>query len=447
MALEHAHELAGRKAADDYVTEAFHRALDESMAADPNVILLGEDIGDREGGGVVKVTKGLSTKYGDHRVRTTPIAEEAIIGAAMGLALAGMRPVAEIMLMNFVTVAMDKIVNHAAKLRFMSGGQTSVPITIRTSTGAGGGTAGQHSDKLEAWFAHVPGMKVVVPSSPADAVGLLASCIFDDDPCLFIEDGMTRAQTGPAPPPGHRIPLGKANIVRAGTDVSVISYGRPIRDALAIAERLAGEGISVEVVDLRTVSPMDTDTVLKSVAKTRRAVIVHEAPRSFGVGAEVSARINEHLYGDLAAPVLRVASRDVPVPFAKVLETEFLYKPSAIEASPSVRLWLPRHVDECGGAHTADRLFHDGGQPSGVARGGWLEGGERRAALYAGDRQGGAGGSISRRRNPQDSRPGRPGLSGGRTDRGDIIEHQPSPSSRLNLPWRAAASAARRHLG
>jgi pyruvate dehydrogenase E1 component beta subunit len=228
---------------------------------------------------------------------------------------------------------MDQIVNHAAKLRFMSGGQTSVPITIRTRTGAGGGTAGQHSDMLEAWFAHVAGMKVVVPSSPADAVGLLTSCIFDDDPCLFIEDGMTRSEKGPAPPPGHRIPLGKANIVRAGTDVSVISYGRPIRDALAIAERLAGEGISVEVVDLRTISPMDTDTVLKSVAKTRRAVIVHEAPRSFGVGAEVSARINEHLYGELAAPVLRVASRDVAVPFAKVLETEFLYKPSAIEAS------------------------------------------------------------------------------------------------------------------
>jgi pyruvate/2-oxoglutarate/acetoin dehydrogenase E1 component len=314
-------------------TEAFHRALDESMAADPNVILLGEDIGDREGGGVFKVTKGLSTKYGDHRVRTTPISEEAIVGAAVGAALAGMRPVAEIMLMNFVTVAMDQIVNHAAKLRFMSGGQTSVPITIRTRTGAGGGTAGQHSDMLEAWFAHVAGMKVVVPSSPADAVGLLASCIFDDDPCLFIEDGMTRAQTGPAPPPGHRIPLGKANVLRAGTDVSVISYGRPIRDALAIAERLAGEGISVEVVDLRTISPMDTDTVLKSVAKTRRAVVVHEAPRSFGVGAEVSARINEHLYGELAAPVLRVASRDVPVPFAKVLEQEFLYKPSAIESS------------------------------------------------------------------------------------------------------------------
>lgn len=314
-------------------TEAYHTALDEALAADPSVFLLGEDIGDKEGGGVFKVTKGLSTKYGDKRVRTTPISEEAIIGAAIGAALVGMRPVAEIMLMNFVTVAMDQIVNHAAKLRFMSGGQTSVPITIRTRTGAGGGTAGQHSDMLEAWFAHVAGIKVVVPSSPADAAGLLASCIFDDDPCLFIEDSMTRAQTGPAPPPNHRVPLGKANIVRAGSDVSVISYGRPINDSLKIAEKLAAEGISVEIVDLRTVSPLDSETVLKSVAKTRRAIVVHEAPRSFGVGAEVTAQIQEHLFGQLKAPVLRVASRDVAVPFSRVLEAEFLYKPSAIEAA------------------------------------------------------------------------------------------------------------------
>ena len=314
-------------------TEAYHTALDEALAADPSVFLLGEDIGDKEGGGVFKVTKGLSTKYGDKRVRTTPISEEAIIGAAIGAALVGMRPVAEIMLMNFVTVAMDQIVNHAAKLRFMSGGQTSVPITIRTRTGAGGGTAGQHSDMLEAWFAHVAGIKVVVPSSPADAAGLLASCIFDDDPCLFIEDSMTRAQTGPAPPPNHRVPLGKANIVRAGSDVSVISYGRPIGDSLKIADKLAAEGISVEIVDLRTVSPLDSETVLKSVAKTRRAIVVHEAPRSFGVGAEVTAQIQEHLFGQLKAPVLRVASRDVAVPFSRVLEAEFLYKPSAIEAA------------------------------------------------------------------------------------------------------------------
>jgi acetoin:2,6-dichlorophenolindophenol oxidoreductase subunit beta len=314
-------------------TDAYRMALDEALESDPSVLLLGEDIGDKEGGGVFKVTKGLSTKYGAHRVRTTPISEQAILGAAVGAALAGMRPIAEIMLMNFVTVAMDQIVNHAAKLRFMSGGQTGVPITIRTRTGAGAGTAGQHSDMLEAWFAHVAGIKVVVPSTPADAKGLLSACIFDDDPCLFIEDGLTRAMTGPAPPPGHRLPLGKAHVARSGSDVSVIGYGRPLRDTLAIAERLAQEGIQVEVVDLRTVSPLDTDGVLKSVAKTRRAVVVHEAPRSFGVGAEVAARIQEHLYGQLAAPVLRVASRDVTVPFAKVLETEYLYKPTEIESA------------------------------------------------------------------------------------------------------------------
>ena len=314
-------------------TDAYRMALDEALGSDPSVLLLGEDIGDKEGGGVFKVTKGLSTKYGAHRVRTTPISEQAILGAAVGAALAGMRPVAEIMLMNFVTVAMDQIVNHAAKLRFMSGGQTGVPLTIRTRTGAGAGTAGQHSDMLEAWFAHVAGIKVVVPSTPADAKGLLSSCIFDDDPCLFIEDGVTRALTGPAPPPGHRVPLGKAHVARTGSDVSVIGYGRPLRDTLVIAERLAQEGIQVEVVDLRTVSPLDTDGILKSVAKTRRAVVVHEAPRSFGVGAEVAARIQEHLYGQLAAPVLRVASRDVTVPFAKVLETEYLYKPTEIESA------------------------------------------------------------------------------------------------------------------
>lgn len=314
-------------------TQAYNRALDEAMAADPNVIMLGEDIGDKEGGGVFKVTGGLSTKYGDHRVRTTPISEQAIVGAAIGASLAGMRPVAEIMLMNFITVAMDQITNHAAKLRFMSGGQTSVPITIRTRTGAGMGAAGQHSDMLEAWFAHTAGMKVVVPSSPADAIGLLRACIEDDDPCLFIEDALTRTVSGPAPEANHRLPLGKANVLREGSDVSVISYGRPIQDAVRIADKLAEEGISVEIVDLRTVSPLDTETVLNSVAKTGRAVIAHEAVRSFGTGAEVAAQIQEHLYSDLKAPVLRVASKDVAVPFSRVLEQEFLYQASEIEAA------------------------------------------------------------------------------------------------------------------
>jgi pyruvate dehydrogenase E1 component beta subunit len=313
-------------------TQGYARALQEAMAADPTVIMLGEDIADEEGGGVFKVTAGLSTKYGN-RVRTTPISEQAIVGAAIGASLAGMRPVAEIMLMNFITVAMDQIVNHAAKLRFMSGGQTHVPITIRTRTGAGIGAAGQHSDMLEAWFAHVAGIKVVVPSTPGDAVGLLRACIEDDDPCLFIEDSLTRTVEGPDPGPDHRLPLGKAHVEREGSDVSVIGYGRPLLDTRKIADKLAGEGISVEIVDLRTVSPWDKETVLKSVAKTGRAVVVHEAPRSFGAGAEVVATLQEHLYDELKAPVLRVTSRDVTVPFARLLEQEYLYKPSAIESA------------------------------------------------------------------------------------------------------------------
>ena len=314
-------------------TQAYNRALDEAMAADPSVIMLGEDIGDKEGGGVFKVTGGLSTKYGDDRVRTTPISEQAIVGAAIGASLAGMRPVAEIMLMNFVTVAMDMITNHAAKLRFMSGGQTNVPITIRTRTGAGMGAAGQHSDMLEAWFAHTAGMKVVIPSTPADAIGLLRACIEDDDPCLFIEDALTRTVSGPAPEANHKLPLGKAHVEREGTDVTFISYGRPLQDMRAMVETLEKEGISVEIVDLRTVSPLDTETIVKSVNKTGRAVVAHEAARSFGVGAEVVARLQEFCFSNLKSPVLRVASKDVPVPFSRKLEQEFLYKGSDIEAA------------------------------------------------------------------------------------------------------------------
>jgi acetoin:2,6-dichlorophenolindophenol oxidoreductase subunit beta len=313
--------------------QAVNRALDEALALDPGVILLGEDIGDEEDGGVVGVTKGLSTKYGKTRVRTTPISEQAIIGAAIGAAIVGMRPVAEIMLMNFTTVAMDMIVNHAAKLRFMSGGQTHVPLTIRTMTGAGFGTGGQHADYLEAWFAHTPGIKIVVPSSPADAYGLMLSCVFDDDPCLFIENMPTYWNPGPAPEPGVRIPLGKANVLRPGSDVSVISYSRTVSDCAAVAEKLAKDNISVELIDLRTISPLDMQTVLHSVAKTRRAVIVHEAVKAFGVGAEIAARLNEELFGQLKAPVGRVGAYFCPVPFSKPLELEFVPTHARIESA------------------------------------------------------------------------------------------------------------------
>jgi pyruvate dehydrogenase E1 component beta subunit len=303
---------------------ALNRALHDAMAADPRVVCFGEDLADREGGGVFEVTKGLSTEFGDTRVRSTPISEQAIIGAAIGSAMAGLRPVAEIMLMNFTTVAMDMIVNHAAKLRYMSGGQTHVPLTIRTLTGAGFGIGGQHSDMLETWFAHTAGLKVVVPSGPAEAYGLLTSCIFDPDPCLFIEPlGLYRVP-GPPPEPGYRIPLGEARVARAGVDVTVITYGRQVGDALAVAEILSAEGVSVEVIDLRTISPMDTDAIITSVRKTGRAVVLHEAVLSFGPGAEISTRINEALFGQLKAPVRRVASNDSPVPYSKPLETAFM---------------------------------------------------------------------------------------------------------------------------
>lgn len=308
------------------MADASRIAIRESMLADPTVFVMGEDIADHNGGGTFKVTKGLSTEFGTDRIRTTPISEQAIIGAAVGAAIAGMRPVAEIMLMNFMTVAMDQITNHAAKLRYMSGGQTRVPLTIRTATGAGRGTGAQHSDMLEAWFAHTPGLKVVMASSPAETVGLLAACIFDDDPCIFIEKKERYGVRGEAPEPGYRIPLGVANVVRVGSDVTLIGYGGAVSDMLAAAEQLEDAGVSAEVIDLRTISPWDQATVLSSVAKTTRAVVVHEAVQQFGVGAEISSRIHEELFGQLAGPVARVASKNVPVPFARSLEEAYVYQ-------------------------------------------------------------------------------------------------------------------------
>lgn len=307
------------------IVEAVRSALEEAMELDPTVFVLGEDIGDAEGGGTFKVTKGLSTQFGTDRIRTTPISEQAIVGAAIGAAIAGMRPVAEIMLMNFVTVAMDQLVNHAAKLRFMSGGETGVPITVRMATGAGRGTGAQHSDMLEAWFAHVPGLKVVMPSSPAEAKGLLLSCIFDDDPCVFVEKKEIYGMRGPLLPPGERIPLSTAGIARAGKDVTIVAYGGAVAESLAVAEAIAADGVEAEVIDLRTISPWDRDTVLGSVARTKRAVVVHEAVRQFGVGAEISSVVHEELFGDLHAPVQRVASKNLPVPFSPPLEKAFLY--------------------------------------------------------------------------------------------------------------------------
>jgi pyruvate dehydrogenase E1 component beta subunit len=254
-----------------------------------------------------------------------------------------MRPVVEIMLMNFITVAMDQLINHAAKIRFMSGGKTSVPLTLRTMSGVGGGLGGQHSDMYEAWLAHVPGLKVVVPSTPADWKGLLTTCIFDDDPCVFIETTQLMFAKGPAPEAGHQVPLGKAQVVRAGSDITLVGYGRPILDAVKVADKLATQGISAEVIDLRSIVPLDEQTLFNSVAKTRRVVVIHEAVKAFGVGAEISARIHEELFGVLQAPVARMGARYSPVPFSKPLEEAFMWSEASIEAQ--VRATLESRVN------------------------------------------------------------------------------------------------------
>lgn len=313
--------------------QGINAAIADAMEEDEKVIALGEDLADPEEGGVCGVTKGLSSRFGEHRVRSTPISEQAIIGAAIGASLVGYKPIAEIMLMNFTTVAMDMIVNHAAKLRFMSGGQTHVPIVIRTMTGTGFSSGGQHSDYLEAWFAHTAGIKVVAPSNPKDAYGLMRSAIDDPDPVLFIENGPTYWNPGEGPEKGYRVPIGKAEILREGSDVTIIAYSRMVHEATAAVVQLAEAGISAELIDLRTVAPWDREAVVGSVAKTGRAVIVHEAVTPFGPGAEIASVINEDLFGKLKAPVKRLGGAFCPVPFSKPLEEAFAPRAADIVAA------------------------------------------------------------------------------------------------------------------
>lgn len=315
------------------VLASLTQALGDAMREDDTVVVLGEDIADPEEGGVVGVTRGLSSEFGELRVRTTPIAEEAIIGAAIGASLAGFKPVAEIMLMNFTTVAMDMIINHAAKLRYMSGGQTNVPIVIRTMTGAGMSTGGQHSDYYEAWFAHAPGIKVVAPSNTEDAYGLLRSAIDDPDPVLVIENLPLYWTQGPKPKSGHRVPLGKARVAAPGTDVTIVSYSRTLMESLGALKALGEAGISAEVIDLRTIQPWDQETVLASVEKTGRLLVVHEAVTAFGVGAEIAAVVQEKLFGKLKAPVARLGAPFNPVPFSKPLENAHVPNAERIAAA------------------------------------------------------------------------------------------------------------------
>lgn len=318
--------------------QAIGSALDDALARDPSVFLLGEDIADPSGG-VFKVSAGLSTKYGTDRVRATPISEQAIVGAAVGAAIAGMRPVAEIMLMDFLAVCLDQVANHAAKLRYMSGGQTTVPLTIRCAAGAGMQFGAQHSEMLEAWLTHIPGLKVVVPSNPADAKGLLTAAIFDPDPVIVVEQSLLYfAPPQPVPVGHHVVPLGSAATVRPGSDITLISYGRQVHTAVAAAEQLAQESIDAEVIDLRSLVPLDERTVLESVARTRHAVVVHEAVRRNGFGAELAALITEQLFDELGAPVARVAGADTPIPFAKVLESAFVPGVDAIVSATRATL-------------------------------------------------------------------------------------------------------------
>jgi len=297
------------------VRSAITLALDEALSADPRVVLLGEDISDN---GVFGVTKGLAAKHGADRVRDTPISEQAIVGAAVGAALGGLRPVAEIMFMDFLGLCLDQLANHAAKLRYMSGGLTTVPMVLRTAVGGGLQVGAQHSQMLEAWLAHVPGLKVVVPSTPSDARGLLASCIADEDPCVFIEQVLLLSRKGAVD--DTPVPLGVADVKRPGSDVTIVTYGRQVHDAIAVAESLAEKGIEVEVLDLRSLVPLDEAAVLESVSRTRRAVVLHEAVVTGGFGGELAAGISEALFGRLEAPVLRVGALAAPLPYARGLE-------------------------------------------------------------------------------------------------------------------------------
>jgi len=312
--------------------EILRRALDEELARDPAVHLLGEDVA---AGGAFGVTQGLAQKHGPGRVRNTPISEAAIAGVATGAALRGLRPVLEIMFIDFVTLAMDCLVNQSAKYRYMSGGQLTVPMVVRTQAGAAGGAAAQHSQSLEAWFVHVPGLVVVAPSSPAEAYGLLKSAIRLDDPVLFIEHKRLYAMREALPENPELPQIGKARVACAGNDVTVIAYSAMVRSALEAALELARSGISIEVIDLRTLVPIDMATIATSVSKTHRVVIAHEAVRNGGVGAEISARIGCELFDELDAPVTRVACPFAPIPFAPELEQALL--PGAADIVRAVR--------------------------------------------------------------------------------------------------------------
>lgn len=298
--------------------EALNEALSEEMERDENVFVMGEDVGIY--GGAYGATRGLYDKFGAERVRDTAISEAAIAGAAAGAAMMGMRPVAEIMYIDFSTIALDSMANIAAKNRYMFGGKTTVPMVLRTEGGTGRGIAAHHSQSLEAMFAHFPGLYVVMPATPYDAKGLLKESIRNDNPVVFIEHKMLYGKKGAVPEEDYTLPIGKAEVKREGTDITIISYSNMLYHCLEAAEQLSGEGISCDVIDLRTVKPVDIETIVSSVEKTGRAVVVSEGYRTCGLAAEVMSLIVEHCFDYLDAPPARIAGKDVPIPMSPALE-------------------------------------------------------------------------------------------------------------------------------
>jgi pyruvate dehydrogenase E1 component beta subunit len=307
--------------------DAIRAGLHEEMDRDPSVYVFGEDVAL---GGPFGVTKGLVEDFGANRVVNTPISEGTVMGLAIGAAMAGLRPVVEIMFIDFITLALDQLANHAAKLCYMSGGQLRIPLTVRVQCGISGAMGAHHSQSLEAWLAHVPGLKVVMPSNAADAKGLLKSAVRDDNPVVFIEHRALYWTRGNVPDGDHLTPIGEAAVVRPGEQVTLVALANMVGAALGAAGALAGDGISVEVIDPRSISPLDIGTIVQSVKKTGRLVIVHEAVEQGGIGAEIAATVQQHAFYYLDAPILRVAAPFAPVPASPALEKSFLPDPARI---------------------------------------------------------------------------------------------------------------------
>lgn len=307
---------------------AINQALADAMDADPNVVVFGEDVS--EAGGSFGATRGLRDRFGAERVIDTPISEAALAGAAVGAALSGLRPVLEIMFMDFTTLVMDALVNQAAKVRFMFGGQRSVPMVLRTPHGGGLGAGPQHSQCLEAWFAHVPGLKVVCPADPASAYGLLRAAIADPDPVIVVENKALYSMKADVPETLETMLIGRAATIRPGRDLTLVSYGAAVHTCVKAAGVLAGEGIAAEVIDLCSLQPWDEASVLESLQRTHRLVVVHEAVEAFGIGAEIAARMADIGFDELDGPILRIGAPFMPVPFSKALESAYIPSADAI---------------------------------------------------------------------------------------------------------------------